>query len=111
MASAAARSTASAKRPVSPIRWSDGNTNNVGSPPSARASCAASAIAGAVLRPAGSSRMGAPSAPPLRSASAAMKRWASLVTTSGARSVTAATRSSVNSNRLRPSTSGANCLE
>ncbi len=53
------------------------------SPASWRAACAASAMAGAVLRPTGSSRMAAGGMPISRSCSATRKRCASLQTTIG----------------------------
>jgi hypothetical protein len=82
-AAAAARSTACWKAAGSAIAWSDGITSirPSGSLPAMRR--AATAAAGAVLRPTGSSNNAAGAAPISRSCSAMMKRCSSLATIKG----------------------------
>jgi hypothetical protein len=72
---------------------------------------AASATAGAVLRPMGSSTIACGVTPTWRSCSAIMKRCSSLHTTMGAPSDgRPATRSAVSCTIVRSPTSGRNCL-
>src|SRR5690606_27582870 len=112
--SAAAGSAAwmAVRKPAgSAITWSEGSTSSTGSPPPARACRAAAAMAGAVLRPTGSSSRAAGATPTWRSCSATMKRCSSLATTMGAaRPGRPSRRCQVACSRLRSPTRGWNCL-
>src|SRR5690606_24110919 len=103
--------TAARKPAASAMTWSEGSTSSTGSPPAARACRAAAAIAGAVLRPTGSSSRAAGVTSSWRSCSATMKRCSSLATTIGAaRPGRPSSRCQVACSRLRSPTRGWNCL-
>ena len=102
--------TASRNASASRTTWSEGNTSSSGSSPCAIACKAAAAIAGAVLRPTGSSMIAACSTPIWRSCSAARKRCSSLATTIGGTSTSDATRCQVSCSMVRSPASARNCL-
>ena len=95
------------------MTWSAGITSRIGSPSSAAAS-AASVSAGAVLRPTGSSTICGRRTPIWRSCSAMMKRYSSLVTSSGRGSTSTAAkpfrRAAVSCNSEWSPVSGSSCL-
>ena len=102
--------TAAWKAVASRTTWSDGSTSSSGSAPSTMACSAAAAIAGAVLRPTGSSTIAAPSTPTWRSCSPARKRCSSFATTIGAEVASGAARSHVSCSMVRSPDSARNCL-
>ena len=77
---------------------------------SSATSTAAAAIAGALLRPTGSSMMRALVMPTSRSCSAIRNRWSSLQTTIGAAKPGPLPRSTVSCSRLRSDSSGQSCF-
>lgn len=109
-ATTAAR-TAAWKAGTSRMTWSDGSTSSSGSAPPAMACSAATAMAGAVLRPTGSSSRAAGATPSWRSCSATMKRCSSFATTMGAPMPgSASMRRHVACSSEPSPTSGWNCL-
>ncbi len=74
------------------------------------ASSAAAAMAGALLRPTGSSRMRALAIPASRSCSATTKRWSWLATTMGGLNSAEAARRAVSASIECSAISGQNCL-
>src|SRR5580765_9008310 len=98
------------------MTWSAGSTSSTGSSALGcagsplRAACAASAMAGAVLRPKGSSSVARGSMCSCRSCSATRKRCASLHTTTGAPAVSPCRRSTVCCSIVRAPVSGSSCF-
>lgn len=109
-ASFTARSTAARNTPPSAITWSAGITTSTGSSPACRAHRAASVMAGAVLRPTGSSST-VPCLPSTRTCSATANRCSSLQINKGcAKPSRSSSRATVDCSIDRSSTSGSNCL-
>ena len=96
---------------TSRMTWSDGSTSSTGSAPSAIACKAATAIAGAVLRPTGSRIRAAGLTPICCNCSATRKRCSSFATTIGALAPgRPRRRSHVACSRVSSPTSGRNCF-
>ena len=108
-ATAAARN-ASSSAFVSAIEASAAIIHSTASGSSSDTSMAAAAMAGALLRPTGSSMMRALAMPASRSCSAIRNRCSSLHTTTGAANPGPWPRRTVSCNRLRSDSSGQSCL-